>query len=277
MPIILRATIRHQPVNNKMKLRKAFFVLLLSSFMISDAYSQADTSKYERGYFGIHLGASFTQMNFSELWKYPYLVKMPKNSAEGLSIMAYVGKPNKIFATLWINSSYIFSGGPHKNYNISGYLHGVNTGKSYDLTIDYSAFNYGLSITLPVYQKFTNKILKGIYPSLGVQNALVNISSKAQGKSTSNSDTTFYLERSTVKSFLLHAEIMFELFSLNNKKGKSVCATPIAIKIGYNYQFQKPKWSGTYYRNIGDENPKVNLGGLYVALGINAWSTKMNK
>ena len=260
-----------------MKSAKIYFSSLFFLYLTIVSYGQKDTMKYERGYIGIHLGASFKQMDFSGLRKYPYLVNMPTNNAEGINIMAYAGMPDKIFGTLWISPLYIFSGGPYKNHSISGYLHGVNTGNAYDLTIQYSAFNYGASVTIPVYQKFTNKIVKGIYPSIGVQSTSVNISSKAVGKGTNNSDTTFYLENSKVKTISLNAEIMFELFSLNNKKGKDVCTTPIAIKIGYNYQFQKPKWSGTYYRNIGDENPKVNLGGFYIGIGINIWSPKKKK
>ena len=226
------------------------------------AYNQTDSLKYKRGYVGGNFSFAVNQMNFSGLRKYTYLLNQPPNYGGGMDIMLYAGVPDKIFATLSFNR--LFQLNPQSgDYN------------KYSLSVQYSYLALGISATVPIYHNLNNEVVKRVYYSIGVQSVAVDLSAKAIGNGAVG-DTSFNYEDSEVKKIVLNTEVMFDLFSFgkNHKEYANDCVT---LKIGYNFQFGHPWWSGTYYRNPGDENPNVNLGGFYVTIGINVWYLTQKK
>ena len=241
-----------------MKSYKIFltFFLLISSTIKSFCQAKDSTEKY---IFGWQLATGAMQSDFSALHKYSYLLNKPSNiNFNYPSPVIFIGNPKKNFVS--IPFGYAFSGqhtGTYNGYNISS-----SGGQSY----------LGINISFPLATHFEMKTLNGIYFSAGGKYLSADVTSKATGINPAMHDTTFYFEASHAKTFIANVEIMFELFNLEKKL--KTARMPIVLAIGYNLQFQKPQWTGTYYRNVGDENPNINLGGFYCRIGFNFWTSK---
>jgi hypothetical protein len=234
--------------------------LLLSIFFLNLTVAQGQTDSTDNYLFNWQIATGVTQTNFSALHKYEYLLDRPANTNFNyLSATIFIGNPKKFFVSI-LPIGLAFSRqhkGTYNGYTISAT--GVHR---------YSR----LQLSFPLLTHFDRKGLQGIYLSVGGQYMKTYITSKAQGINPAMHDTTFYYESSSAKNFLANAEIMFELFRL----GKQVkyARAPLCLIIGYNVQFKKPQWAGTYDRNIGDENPNVNQGGIYFGIGFNIWTQK---
>jgi hypothetical protein len=235
-------------------IQAALFLFLNSPNKI---YSQADTAS--RFFFGWQIATGMMQNDFSTLHKYEHLPGTPSQiNFNYLSPVIFIGDPQKIFISVPFGVS--FTGQRKGNYN--GYTISANSGGSYA----------GLDISFPLTSRFDKKFLQAIYLSLGGQYTNTTIYSKATRSNTTMKDTSFSFENSRAKNVVANAELMFEFFRLG-KKPASV-RIPLILTVGYNFQLQKPKWSGEYIRNAGDENPAVNSGGFYCRLGFNIWTTK---
>lgn len=214
------------------------------------------TTKY---IFGWQISTGGLQQNFTALYKYPYLLDRPQNfSFQYLNPSIFIGNPKKFFVSLFLGTSI----GKEKKGTFNNYNIRAGGASSY----------MGTEIKFPLKADFNKKGLQGIYFSIGGQYMFTSIYSEAHGINPLMRDTTFYYEASKAKNILAKTEIMFEFFGLSKRENKA--RFPFTFKIGYNFQFSKPNWTGTYYRNVGDENPNINLGGFYFGIGVNWWTTK---
>jgi hypothetical protein len=242
--------------------RQTFLIaltLFLASTVLCIGQTDTTTKEYRKWNFGISVSGTFSQMNFSGLRKYDYLLDKPSNYYGGLTTTFIAGNREKLFGSFIFDHSF----GSDK----------MGTYNNYNITSGAGWTAYGISLTVPYpYDRLKTKFIKGFYCSVGAQQVSLGISSRAVGHGIVNADTSFHFESSKAKTLLINGELMFEFLNLrNSKKYHYLPPLPLAIKIGYNFQIQDPKWTGTYYRNSGDENPKVNLGGFYIGLGFNAW------
>ncbi|HVA98377.1 MAG TPA: hypothetical protein VNG53_05740 [Bacteroidia bacterium] len=229
-------------------------------FLCVIAYSQTDSTHYSsRAFVGWELGGGIRQMDFSALRKYEYFLNQPPNIQGGIHTSLYLGNPDKFFLSLFFGTTLV--GEKTGVYNNSSIRASGNAGY------------FGALLSYQVYRNNDRKFLKAIYFSSGVNYTTAITTSKVKGKTILNADTSFFIEYSKVKNILINPEIMIELFNLSNKN--SFPSFPFMIKLGYNIQFQDPKW--TYY-DKASQNPtalrSVNLGGFYATLGINVWLKK---
>lgn len=171
----------------------------------------------------------------------------------------YFGNPDKLFLSIPIA------------FTVSGEKKG--TYDSNDVRVSASTGSYGALLGRELFRNNNRKFLKALYLSVGANYVSASVTSIGQGKGVVNTDTSFFYEASKAKNILATVELMIELFNLS--KGNSFPCYPLALKLGYNMQFNNPKWS---YYDQAIQNPtvsrKVNLGGFYATLAVNIWLPK---
>ncbi len=260
-----------------MKILKRLLIYLFTTYSFA-CYAQDTTSSNHKSKFGMHIGVRGNQMNFSGLRKYNYLLNLPTNYSDGINIALFAGNREKFFGRIfasWLMPMYK----PHSSETLI--LNNPNYPNVYNaiFKVDVSAYSMGISASLPVYKKNNSFFLRAMYLSAGLEYTNINILSRAV--INVNNNTTIDYEKSSVNTTLLNSEISFDLFWLGKKKfeisKKGKVIQSVLIRIGYNYQFLRPNWSGFYLRNAGDENPNINLGGAYIGVGINGWTLKNKK
>lgn len=237
---------------------KFSFALAITILFLNVATAQTDTSETQWRW-GISLQFGGYSTDFTQLHKYQYLLNEPSNFSQHVGSSIFAGNRRKLFIGIPIS------------YSVSG----VEQGSYYGYTV-YASGIYGeagVSTYYPIYKNYSGKGLRAIYPTVGGRYSLVLVRSKAQGTGVVNSDTTFYYEKSRASTYLLNTGIMFELGNFTKKT--IVHDVSIVVGAGYNFQLMTPEWVGTpRYRDPGDENPDVNLGGFYFYVGINHWTVK---
>ena len=237
-------------------------ILLLLCFasisFISFSQQRGDTTYRRR--IGLSLTSGIGQADFSPLRQYPYLLNIPTNNYNRTVLSYYLGPIEKIFITAQAAITYAYKKGTDNNYSIA----------ASNFTI-----NPGLLLTVKAYRNNANKIIRAIYPSIGLSFPVMMLNSIASGKAINGKDTSFYYERSLVRNTLISAEVMIEFPALwkdNYKRGRT---WPLTLKLGYNFQYKNSIWQYDFsHATLRDpsNDAKINLGGFYVTAGFNLWA-----
>jgi hypothetical protein len=231
------------------------FTIITFLLLLNLANAQVDTTQGQwRWGISVHFGGY--QTDFTQLRKYQYLLNEPVNFSQRVGFAVFGGNRQKIFIGIPIS------------YSVSGVEHGSYNGYSIQSSGIYGSM--GVSGYYPIYKNYSGKVLRGIYPNIGGQYSMVMLKSEANGAGIVASDTSFLYEKSRAHALIFTSGIMVEFGNLAKEKNKHDLL--IVGGGGYNYQLTNLQWSGTpIYRDPGDENPDVNLGGFYFYVGINYW------
>lgn len=237
---------------------KFSFTVVIALLLLKVATAQTDSSQLQWKW-GISVQFGGYQTDFNHLHKYQYLLNQPDNFSQHVGFTEYFGNRKKLFVGIPVS------------YSISGVEQGSYNGYTIHASGIYG--EAGVSVFYALYKNYSRKFVRGIYPNIGAGYSTVLIKSEAQGEGVVHMDTSFFYEKSRAYAYLFNAGIMFELGNFAKDKNKHDLS--IVVGGGYNFQVANPSWAGMpRYREPGDENPDVNLGGLYFYLGITYWRVK---
>jgi hypothetical protein len=230
-------------------------LLLLAFRCDGNLFAQEDSiHRSPRGVIGWNLNAGIKQMDFSAIRGYTYFLGQPSNLESAIMVTLYLGNPDKFFVSLPLGTSF----GHEKKGNYDNYSIRANGSSGW----------FGMMGTYQVFRNNSHRFFKAFYGSLGINYMNATIVSKANGKGINNTDTSFFYEYSKAKNILINTEITVELMNINSGYFPSC---PLTLKVGYNFQFQTPKWYYTTTIPNPNDQRNVNLGGLYAMIGINIW------
>lgn len=226
--------------------------LFTGLLLLQTATLHAQKDSTDQGFiWGVQAMFGFIRQDLSELDQYEHLLRPSDFSIVFPSVAIALGNPERISASLGCSVGHMLTRiGTYNNQDVEA--HGSSTFFAAQINVPLRIFSDG---------RFAQKT--GF--SIGATNASNNFISRTKDEGPSANT----LENSKASNILGSVELM-RVFGGRPFQGKP----SLILKIGYNFQFTPPSWTGTRIRNSGIDEPYVNLGGPYVSIGVANWMPK---
>ncbi|HXB40200.1 MAG TPA: hypothetical protein VNZ49_06630 [Bacteroidia bacterium] len=240
----------------------------------------ASTLYSEYNYIKGFVGFTFSEhiMNLAGLRNDPYMLGLPKDNAFSFGVLISIGDRRKFFGSVDMALNGL-PGIGEKNGYYTVHPPGMSS-IVYPINVSNAMFRWNLSANYPVLGR---KKKTTLFLVCGTEFAEMFPTSKTV---LNNGQTTSYWVVARInQNWMINTGLMLDRII---GKGRQGFFTSLYIKAGYNFSplpavwydnsnQQKTKLLALPLYPISQGLPYINMGGLYVTVGINAWRGKNKK